>query len=226
MEVVGASLRRKLPRALPRALIVSEVMLFREGLRAGLARIGSLEVVAAAAPDEAHAMVRRHAIDIVILDASRHCALAHAAALHNAWPHLKLVAFGICNHQDMLVGAEFGICAFVGEDGEIADVNQAALMALRGESYCSPRATAHLIDHIAALARSRVPPIEGRLTLREREIASMVGQGLSNKQIAQELRIIPATVKNHVHNILEKSNLASRSAIGGRLEQGQLLAAG
>ena len=45
MEVVGASLRRKLPGALPKALIVSEVMLFREGLRAGLARIGSLEVV-------------------------------------------------------------------------------------------------------------------------------------------------------------------------------------
>jgi DNA-binding NarL/FixJ family response regulator len=46
----------------------------------------------------------------------------------------------------------------------------------------------------------------------------MVGRGLSNKAIAQELRISPATVKNHVHNILEKSNLPSRSAIGGRLE--------
>ena len=222
MEVVGTpSPRRKLPRA----LIVSEVMLFREGLRAGLARLGSLNVVAAA-PDQAHAMIRQHAIDIVILDGSRYCALAHAAALLNAWPHLKLVAFGICSHQDMLVGAEFGICAFVGENGEVADVNQVAVMALRGESYCSPRATAHLIDHIVALARTRVPPIEGRLTLREREVASMVGQGLSNKQIAQELRISPATVKNHVHNILEKSNLPSRSAIGGRLEQGQLHAAG
>ena len=129
MEVMRASSSR---RKLPRALIVSEVMLFREGLRAGLARIGSLEVVAAAAPGEVHAMIRRLDIDVVILDASRHCALAHAAALRNAWPHLKLVAFGICSHQDMLVGAEFGICAFVGEDGAVADVNQAALMALRG----------------------------------------------------------------------------------------------
>ena len=223
MEVMRASSSR---RKLPRALIVSEVMLFREGLRAGLARIGSLEVVAAAAPGEAHAIIRRLDIDVVILDASRHCALAHAAALRNAWPHLKLVAFGICSHQDMLVGAEFGICAFVGEDGAVADVNQAALMALRGESYCSPSATAHLIDHIATLARSRVPAIEGRLTLREREVASMVGQGLSNKQIAQELRISPATVKNHVHNILEKSTLPSRSAIGGRLEQSQFSASG
>ena len=44
--------------------------------------------------------------------------------------------------------------------------------------------------------------------------------------IAQELRISPATVKNHVHNILEKSNLPSRSAIGGRLEQSQFSASG
>ena len=223
MEAVGTSpLRDKRPRA----LIVSEVMLFREGLRAGLARLGEIDVVAAAAPAEASAIVGRRGIDLVILDASRQCALAHAAALRSAWPDLKLVAFGICSHQDMLAGAEFGICAFVGDDGEVADINEAALMALRGESYCSPRATAHLIDHIAALARSRIQPGEGRLTDREREVASMVGQGLSNKEIAQELRISPATVKNHVHNILEKSNLPSRSAIGRQLEQGLLHASG
>ena len=211
---------------LPRALIVSEVMLFREGLRAGLSRIGSLDVVASAAPDQADVLIPREAIDIVILDASRPCALGHAAALRNAWPRVKLVAFGVCNFREMLVGAEFGICAFVGEDGEVADINEAALMALRGESYCSPRATAQLIDHIATLARSVAHPMEGRLTDREREVASMVGLGLSNKQIAQELRISPATVKNHVHNILEKSNLPSRSAIGGRLRQMQMHASG
>ena len=204
---------------LPKALIVSEVMLFREGLRAGLTRIGALDVVAAAAPEEAHAIINRQHIDIVIVDASRHRVLAHAAALRSAWPHLKLVAFGVCGQQDMLAGAEFGICAFVSEDGEVADINRAALMALRGESYCSPQDTALLIDHIAALARNVTHSIDERLTDREREVASMVGRGLSNKAIAQELCISPATVKNHVHNILEKSNLPSRSAIGGRLER-------
>lgn len=209
---------------LPRTLIISEVMLFREGLRASLSRIGSFEIVAAAAPDQAHAILAAQPIDVVILDASRRRSLGHAAALRTAWPAVKLVAFGICSHEDMLAGAEFGICAFVGENGEVADVNQAALMALQGESYCSPRATACLIDHIASLARSATHSIESRLTDREREVASMVGVGLSNKAIAQKLRISPATVKNHVHNILEKSNLQSRSAIGGRLEQTQMRA--
>ena len=67
---------------------------------------------------------------------------------------------------------------------------------------------------VVALAR----PQSSRLTDREREVASMVGDGLSNKEIAGMLRISPATVKNHVHNILDKLDLPSRSAIGGRLE--------
>jgi DNA-binding NarL/FixJ family response regulator len=194
-------------------------MLFREGLRSGLERMGALAIVAAASPEEAQAIVRRERVDVVILDASRRRSLEHAAALVAERPDLKLVAFGICSQQDMLAGAEFGISAFVGEDGEVADINRAALMALRGECYCSPRETAQLIEHIACLARNVTHSIDGRLTDREREVASMVGRGLSNKAIAQELCISPATVKNHVHNILEKSNLPSRSAIGGRLEQ-------
>jgi len=211
---------------LPRALIVSEVMLFREGVRAGLERLGSFDVVASAAPDEAHAIVNREHVDIVIIDASRQSSLAHAAALRSMWPDIKLVAFGVCSQQDMLAGAEFGISAFVGDEGEVEDINHAALMALRGESYCSPQDTARLIDHIACLARNVIQSIDDRLTDREREVASMVGRGLSNKEIAQALRISPATVKNHVHNILEKSNLPSRSAIGGRLERSALRASG
>lgn len=213
MESVGAP---QPGDPLPRALIVSEVMLFREGLRAGLARIGALEV-SAGAPDDAHAIVGRRKIDIVILDASRPCALAHAGALRSAWPHLKLIAFGICNSEDVLTGAQSGICAFVGEDGQVADINQAALMALRDESYCSPRATACLIEHIASLTRSFAHPAGGRLTDREHEVASMVGQGLSNKAIAKELNISPATVKNHVHNILEKLQVDRRGQAAARV---------
>ncbi|WP_407924962.1 LuxR C-terminal-related transcriptional regulator [Croceibacterium salegens] len=51
------------------------------------------------------------------------------------------------------------------------------------------------------------------------QVASMLGESLDSKEIAQGLRIGPASVKNHIHNILEKSQLPSRSAIGARLDQ-------
>ena len=51
------------------------------------------------------------------------------------------------------------------------------------------------------------------LTRREREIAVLIAEGLSNKEIARDLRIGASTVKNHVHSILEKLNVRRRSAI-------------
>jgi DNA-binding CsgD family transcriptional regulator len=54
------------------------------------------------------------------------------------------------------------------------------------------------------------------LTRREREILRLIGDGLSNKEIASTLRIELATVKNHVHNILEKLRVGSRRGGRGR----------
>jgi two-component system, NarL family, nitrate/nitrite response regulator NarL len=75
-----------------------------------------------------------------------------------------------------------------------------------------------LLLHISTLAQGRQARSSAILTERENEIAGLVRQGLSNKEIAQRLRISPATVKNHVHNILEKLELTSRGAIGNQLD--------
>lgn len=62
-----------------------------------------------------------------------------------------------------------------------------------------------------------VMPLPGRrfaaLTPREREVAALVAHGRSNKEIAAELVISLATVKDHVHSILTKSGLRTRAAV-------------
>jgi len=60
------------------------------------------------------------------------------------------------------------------------------------------------------------PPTE-TLTLREREVALLVGRGLTNRQIAQELVLSEHTVHHHVTNILKKLNLSSRQQVASRL---------
>ena len=73
-----------------------------------------------------------------------------------------------------------------------------------------------------ALIVLRVPTLPGdqsadprldTLSQREREVAELVARGLSNKQIADRLRIAPSTVKDHLHNILRKTTLPNRAAI-------------
>lgn len=204
-------------RGRPSALVVSDIMLFRDGMSAGLRRLGALDVIATLCPDEALDHLAMHEVDVVILDTSRRRALEHAWAIKQSCPSVQIVAFGIGAPEDAIAGAESGVSAFVGEDGAIEDINDAALRALNGQSFCSPELTAILLNHISTLKHNNAPKTLTSLTSREDQIAALVTDGMSNKEIAQALRISPATVKNHVHSILEKLELSRRSAIGARL---------
>jgi two-component system, NarL family, nitrate/nitrite response regulator NarL len=201
-----------------RTVVVSDVMLFRDGISAGLKRLKQLDVIATLCPSEAFDFLSANTVGVVILDTSRRRALAHASTIKQRFANVHIIAFGIGATEDVLAGAESGVSAFVDESGTIEDINDAALRALQGQSYCSPELTAQLLLHISTLAQGRQARSSAILTERENEIAGQVRQGLSNKEIAQRLRISPATVKNHVHNILEKLELTSRGAIGNQLD--------
>jgi len=86
------------------------------------------------------------------------------------------------------------------------------------ETLDSTQLAAMLLRRVRTLAgeRSRATDREGALTAREREILALLEQGLTNKQIARELRIELATVKNHVHNILDKLGVPTRGAAAAR----------
>ena len=127
---------------------------------------------------------------------------------------MAIVGFGLGDEAaDALACAEAGLVGFVGREGTIDDLAAALAAALAGEVRCSPRVAALLCGRVATLARGRAAPAGG-LTSREREVAELVSEGLSNKQIALRLGIGPATVKNHVHAVLEKLHVARRGAIG------------
>ena len=82
----------------------------------------------------------------------------------------------------------------------------------RGEMLCSPRLAATLLHRVATLAQERHSPGPlDSLTVRERQIVDLLGDGLSNKEIARGLQIEVTTVKNHVHHILEKLQVARRA---------------
>lgn len=87
---------------------------------------------------------------------------------------------------------------------------------MRGEVLCSPRIARLAFDRVSTLAR-RVDHgytiNEGRLTRREAEIVRLIDDGLSNKEIAARLHIELSTVKNHVHNILDKLHLRNRYSV-------------
>ena len=142
-----------------------------------------------------------------------------ARLLHASRPKTPLIGFGISGDSSSFVAcAEAGFSAFVDCQGTIDSLVSAVLGALRGELTCTPRFASMLCNRLASLANERLK-VNDPLTPRERQVAALVVEGRSNKEIAIDLRIGPATVKNHVHNILEKLNVCRRAAVALRLTQ-------
>jgi DNA-binding NarL/FixJ family response regulator len=86
---------------------------------------------------------------------------------------------------------------------------------MRGEVRCSPRISGWLLRELRH--RPNISELGERLTSREIQILRLISQGLSNKEIARELGISVATVKNHVHSVLEKLGVQSRSQAAARI---------
>ena len=87
-----------------------------------------------------------------------------------------------------------------------------------GQMACSPHIAAALFSQLAEHA-SVPKPANGAsvLTARERQVLALSDEGWSNKEIGRRLRISPATVKNHVHSILQKLQVARRGQAAARL---------
>ena len=197
-----------------RALVVSDVRLYREGLAQMLCEAPGVLVVgsAAGAPD-ALEQVREASPDVVLLDMTMSDALALARQIARESKITKVVALGMPELEtDVLSGAAAGIAGYVTRGGSISDVLEAIRAAAHGEVRCSPKIAGFLFRHIATLSSERggVAPAAG-LTAREAEILRLVRQGLSNKMISRSLGIELPTVKNHVHSILGKLGVHRRA---------------
>jgi two-component system nitrate/nitrite response regulator NarL len=198
-----------------RILIVSDTRLYREGLSDVFGRTGDLEVVAAVAHAlDAVAVVSAEPVDVVLLGLAAADTLDAARLIVGAHAGVRLVALAVDDRpEDVVPLAEAGICGYVPRDAALSDLVGTLLSVVRGESPCSPGVAAGLLRRLAALAGGGDVPTQppGHLTAREQQVLSLLGEGLSNKQIAHRLCIELPTVKNHVHHVLEKLQVHRRT---------------
>jgi DNA-binding NarL/FixJ family response regulator len=131
-------------------------------------------------------------------------------------PGLKTIVIGVPNIDGDILSCieKVGAAGYVLTEHSLDDVVCNVLAVMNGESLCSPRIANLAFSRMSTLARqpsTNMPAQNGAcLTRRESEIARLIDQGLSNKEIAARLYIEVSTVKNHVHNILDKLQLHNR----------------
>ncbi|TNM46103.1 response regulator transcription factor [Nocardioides albidus] len=201
------------PRTRPiRVYVISPMRIYREGLiqvlatRPGLTVAGSADTFETALP-----AVRRGEADVALYDLRCSSGLSGLRRLAET-PAVTVVGLGVEETVECILAcAEAGMAGYVTDTASVDELASRVGDAARGELHCPPHIAASLVRRLAAVGAGPASPEAGLgLTSREREVAALLQQGLSNKQIAHRLTIQLATVKNHVHSILTKLEAPTR----------------
>ena len=194
-------------------LIAISVRLYREGLATTLTSKPHFRVESTVGtPLEAQAALRELQPDVVIVDVALDDGpgLIRTLRAENATSHI--IAFAVREDVSTIIEyAAAGADGFVTANGSVAELVEAIERVAAGELLCSPRIAAQLLRRAAhQTARSSEFVASPILTSREEQVFALLKQGQSNKEIASTLNIAEATVKNHVHHVLEKLQVSTR----------------
>lgn len=206
------------PAVAPISLVlVEDNRLLRDGLKLMLHKQPGFKVIAAAADaSEALAAIRTSLPDIVLLDFGLvdHDSLSLTATVHAEVPTAKIIVMGLLPLQDDVADyVRAGASGFIMKDATFDTLFDTIRSVYAGTEVLPTELTNTLFNQIAmnVSRKSKARVMESvRLTNREREVIDLLGEGLSNKEIAARLHIAVHTVKSHVHNVLEKLALHSR----------------
>jgi two-component system, NarL family, nitrate/nitrite response regulator NarL len=198
---------------IPRVVVISPMRIYREGLAHVLGQQKSIRVIGIGARiDELAPLLRAARADVALFDLAVEGGLAALRSL-GTYPGVRVVVLGLTEDEEpILACARAGIAGYVTQDTTLVELTQRIHDAALNQFKCTPQVAATLLRSLAG-----PPMLDGprataaRLTPRESEIIRLIERGLSNKEIARHLTIQLATVKNHVHNILEKLDVSRRA---------------
>jgi DNA-binding NarL/FixJ family response regulator len=196
-------------------LLVERTAFYRQLLREALEIAGVVAVYEARDLAEAVEIYLLRKPDLVVLDGSGSEGVATARAVSARFESPRMVAIEVsANGLEVYALAAAGVRGFVTSEGSVESLVLAIEAVVSGSAACPAQIASVLFSQLASCAPVAVPEPERLLTPRELEVLELMGGGMPNKQIALQLSIELATVKNHVHHILKKLGLSNRAEVG------------
>jgi DNA-binding NarL/FixJ family response regulator len=206
-------------------LVVDDQSMVREGFAALLAAQEDIEVLGTAADgqaavDSARSLAARgRPVDVVLMDVRmpRLDGIA-ATGLLLAEPVaprvLVLTTFDLDDH--IYAALRAGASGFLLKHAPAAELLHAVRVVAAGEALLAPEVTQRLIAHYLATgptpaADADRPAVLAALTPRETEVLRLVGRGMSNREIAEQLYVVEQTAKTHVSRVFAKLGLRDRA---------------
>jgi two-component system NarL family response regulator len=190
-----------------RVLIADDHALFRRGLNM---------VLESEDGEDAIAKAEEFAPDVVLMDVRmpRVSGIEATRQIRDVIPTAKILMLTVSDEEEDLYEAiKAGANGYLLKEISIEEVADAIRAVVQGQSLISPSMASKLLNEFNTLVKRAEEKQQfpaPRLTDRELEVLKLVAQGMSNREIAEQLYISENTVKNHVRNILEKLHLHSR----------------
>lgn len=194
-----------------RVVLLAESRLVREALTEVLDRESDIHVVVSACfGTEELRCIEMASPDVALIDSDSLASgdLAMIEEIHKEVPDARVIMIGMEADREMFLrSARAGITGYLLKDASARDVIAVVRSAMRGEASCPPKLCQLLFECVARHC-ARIPGLSAKLefglTRREQQLLQMIGCGLTNKEIAGELKLSDQTVKHHVHQILHK----------------------
>jgi DNA-binding NarL/FixJ family response regulator len=199
-----------------RILLVDDHVLFRQGIRFGLASRPDMEVVGEAGNGlEAIALARETMPDVILMDISmpRLSGLEATRQIKREMPHIRILILTVSDDEQHLFEAlKAGATGYLLKNLTAGDLFDRIQIVARGEVILSSAVAGQIQTELAGHVRpgSAGSELADPLTARELEVLERLAKGLTNSEIAEQLVISEGTVKNHLKNILGKLQLSNR----------------
>lgn len=201
-------------------LLLAQNRLVREGLTRALNKQCDMKVSASSSSFsfqevKCSANARSHVL-ILNSDVFADSGVQTIAEVQRALPGIKVLMVGMdADKEVFLRTVRGGAAGYLLKEASALEIAAAVRSVANEEAVCSPMLLTVLFGYVAQQCK-QLPGFYGKLqfglTTREQQLVAMMGRGLRNKDIANELCLSDQTVKHHIHNVLHKLGVGNRLA--------------
>jgi RNA polymerase sigma factor (sigma-70 family) len=203
-----------------RLLLIEDNRLLRDGLFSILKSHKDIDIIAASGDGKRTlAKIKQLKPNIVLLDLGLRSqnSLRVVEVVKQDFPLAKIIVMDLAPVQaDILQYVKAGANGFILKDASLNDFLITIRSVSEGATILPPLLIdslfSQIVDHAVREGKTKLKEAV-RMTQREREVITLLSEGMSNKEIAQRIHISTYTVKSHIHNIMEKLALHTRLEI-------------